>query len=53
MAISMAIIIAIIMAIIMANFAPLIVKMYLNNTLNSFIDFSGSDLSNKIPISLF
>ena len=29
------------------------VEMYLNNTLNSFVDFSASDWYNKIPISLF
>ena len=34
-------------------FGPIMVKMYLNNTLNSFIDFFASDWYNKIPISLF
>ena len=29
------------------------VKRYLNNTFNSFLDFSASDWYNKIPISLF
>ena len=32
------------MAIIMAIFGPFIVKMYLKNTLNSFIDFFCFDL---------
>ena len=42
------------MAQIMAIFGgPFMGEMCLNNTSNSFIDFSASDRFNKIPISLF
>ena len=37
----------------MAFVGHFMVKMYLNNILNSFIDFPASDWYNKIPISLF
>ena len=38
------------MARFIAIFEPFMVKMYLNNTFNSFIDFPASDWYNKIPI---
>ena len=41
------------MAIITAFVVQLMVKLYLNNTFNRFIDFSASDWYNKIQISLF